>query len=162
MGLLAALLGLLGCDRQRVEALEEGVSTEAQVRAQFGEPERVWDEGGGARTFEYNRQPAGARNYMITLGPDGVMRALRQVLTPQNFAQIVPGMSTDEVRRRLGKPMKVTPFPLKNETHYDWRYVDGPNQTDAKIFTAVFDAQGRVASTQSVLDTTPGQGNSGP
>jgi len=162
MGLISALLGLLGCDARRVQELEEGVSTEADVRAKFGEPEKIWDEPGGARTFEYNRQPAGARNYMITIGTDGRMSALRQVLTPENFARIQPGMTMEEVRRRLGRPMKLTPFALKHETHGDWRYIDGPNQANAKIFTAVFGADQRVVATQSVLDTTPGQGNGGP
>ena len=50
----AALAGtaswlLAGCDPQRIRELEEGVSTEADVRARFGEPERVWDEPGGGR-----------------------------------------------------------------------------------------------------------------
>ena len=31
----------------------------------------IWEEPGGARTFDTNRQPAGQVNYMITLGPDG-------------------------------------------------------------------------------------------
>ncbi len=59
MALLAALLALAGCDPQRISELEEGVATEADVRARFGEPEKVWDAPGGGRTFEYNRQPAG-------------------------------------------------------------------------------------------------------
>ena len=56
---LAALLGvtllLAACDQQRIDELEEGVATEADVRARFGEPEKVWDAPGGGRTFEYNR-----------------------------------------------------------------------------------------------------------
>ena len=86
-------LALVGCDEQKIKELEEGLSTEADVRAQFGEPERVWSEEDGSRTFEYNRQPAGAKNYMITIGSDGVMTALRQVLTPHVFEQIQPGKS---------------------------------------------------------------------
>ena len=62
---------LAACDPQKISELEEGVSTEADVRARFGEPEKTWDGAGGARIFEYNRQPAGARNYMITIGADG-------------------------------------------------------------------------------------------
>lgn len=85
------------------------------MRDRFGVPDQVWDDGGGSRTLEYNRQPAGLRNYMITIGPDGKMSALRQVLTPENFARIIPGMGMDEVRRRLGKPAKVTPLALQNE-----------------------------------------------
>ena len=56
----AALLALLGCDPQRISELEEGLSTETDVRDRFGVPDNVWDEGGGARTLEYNRPPASA------------------------------------------------------------------------------------------------------
>ena len=112
MSLLAVIGGLLGCDPQRIAELEEGVATEADVRARFGEPEKVWDASDmaklpqpgaaavpGARTFEYNRQPAGAVNYMITLGPDGKVSALKQVLKEQTFAQILPGMPMEEIGR---------------------------------------------------------------
>jgi hypothetical protein len=114
---LLALLALPGCDPQRIKELEEGVSTEADVRARFGEPERIWGEPSGERVLEYNRQPAGHQNYMISIGPDGKMSALRQVLNPGNFARVQPGMPMEEVRRMLGKPMKITPYALKNEDH---------------------------------------------
>lgn len=151
LGLLLASV-LAACDPQKIRELEEGVSTEADVRARFGEPEKVWEGPAGARIFEYNRQPAGAKNYMITVGPDGRMSALRQVLTPQNFARVLPGMMMEDVRRMLGKPMKVTPYELKRQTHYDWRYQDGPNLSDTRVFTVVFDADLRVLSTQSTDD----------
>ena len=76
-GASALLLGLAGCDQQAIKELEEGVATEADGRARFGEPEKIWDAPDGGRTFEYNRQPAGHRNYMITIGTDGKMSALR-------------------------------------------------------------------------------------
>jgi SmpA / OmlA family len=165
MGLLLSVLGLAGCDQQRIKELEEGVATEADVRARFGEPEKVWlpadmaslpQPGAaaepGARTFEYNRQPAGKVNYMITIGADGKMSALRQVLTPQNFAKVLPGMRMEQVRKMLGKPMKVTPFALKQQTEYDWRYLVPPNT--ARIFTVVFDADLQVVSTASVDEDT--------
>lgn len=148
--LLAALVW--GCDPQNISELEEGVSTEADVRQRFGAPEAVWDGPDGAQIYEYNRQPAGHRNYMITIGVEGKMIALRQVLTPQNFATIQVGMPMETVRRALGKPKSVTPFELKRETHYDWRYLDGPNESDSKIFTVVFDSDLRVVSTSSVTD----------
>ena len=132
---LAATLALVACDQQRINELEEGLSTEAEVRDRFGVPDHIWDEGDGARTLEYNRQPAGERNYMITIGPDGKMSALRQVLTPENFARITPGMALDEVRRRLGRPAKVTPYALSGETHHDWRFLEPPSQR--KMFTVV-------------------------
>ena len=123
VGLLASVLVLVGCDPQRIQELEEGVATEADVRAKFGEPEKVWDGENGARIFEYNRQPQGHRNYMISIGLDGKMTALRQVLTPQNFAKVQPGMLMEDVRKMLGKPAKVVPYELKKETYYNWRYL---------------------------------------
>ena len=138
-------LALVGCDEQKIKELEEGLSTEADVRTQFGEPERVWREEDGSRTFEYNRQPAGAKNYMITIGTDGKMSALRQVLAPHVFAKIVPGMDENEVRRMLGKPAKMMTFKLKQETDWDWNYIDPPNRE--MQFTVTFGPDGRVLRT---------------
>ena len=138
-------LALVGCDEQKIKELEEGLSTEADVRAQFGEPERVWSEEDGSRTFEYNRQPAGAKNYMITIGTDGKMSALRQVLAPHVFAKIVPGMDENQVRRMLGKPAKMMTFKLKQETDWDWNYIDPPNRE--MQFTVTFGPDGRVLRT---------------
>jgi outer membrane protein assembly factor BamE (lipoprotein component of BamABCDE complex) len=144
------LLALAGCDQQAIKELEEGVATEADVRARFGEPENIWDAPNGGRTFEYNRQPAGHRNFMITIGPDGRMSALRQVLTPQNFAKVLPGMPMEEVRKLLGKPMKITPFVLKKEVVYDWRYNAPPNTS--MVFSVYFDNDLRVLRTGSMRD----------
>ena len=157
---LGAALGIGGCDRQRIGKLEEGVSTEADVRAQFGQPENIWDEPGGARTLEYNRNPAGHQNYMVTIGPDGKMTALRQVLTPQTFARVQPGMPMEQVRRMLGKPAKKTPFPLKGEEAWDWRYMEPPNQS--KYFTVWFDRDLHVVRTQSGPDTDSPEMRGGP
>ena len=161
LSMLAGLTGLAGCDPQRIAELEEGVATEADVRARFGEPEKVWDAtdmaatplagaagAPGSKTFEYNRQPSGNVNYMITIGPDGKMSALRQVLAPQNFAKVLPGMPMETVRKMLGKPMKITPFAASQTSHYDWRYLNPPGSV--MIFTVVFDNDLKVVSTGSV------------
>ncbi len=149
---LCMLQVLAACDLQNIRELEEGFSTEADVRARFGEPENIWNAPGGGRTLEYNRQPSGYQNYMITIGVDGKMSALRQVLTPTNFAKVVPAMMMEDVRRMLGKPMRISRFELKHQTHYDWRYHDGPNNSDARIFTVVFDNDLRVLSTGTAAD----------
>jgi outer membrane protein assembly factor BamE (lipoprotein component of BamABCDE complex) len=145
-------LFLSGCDNQRIAQLEEGVSTEGDVRIKFGEPEKIWDGANGAKILEYNRQPAGTQNYMITIGTDGKMSALRQVLTPQNFAKVTPGMMMEDVRKMLGKPMKITPYELVKEYHYEWRFMDGVNESDKKIFTVIFNSDLKVKSTGSAMD----------
>ena len=151
--LLASFAAFLpGCDNQRISQLEEGVASEGDVKMKFGEPEKIWDGENGAKILEYNRQPAGTQNYMITIGTDGKMSALRQVLKPQNFAKITPGMMMEDVRKMLGKPMKITPYELVNEYHYQWRYLDGTNESDKKIFTVVFNTDLKVKSTGSAMD----------
>ena len=151
MGILAGFLALAGCDQQRIIELEEGVATEADVRMKFGEPERIWEGENGARIFEYNRQPAGHRNYMITIGTDGKMSALRQVLTQANFAKVQPGMMMEEVRKLLGKPGKVVPYEIKRETYYNWRYLADQNNT-SMIFSVVMDSNLKVLRTETGLD----------
>ncbi|HMT17248.1 MAG: outer membrane protein assembly factor BamE [Proteobacteria bacterium] len=145
-GLLAATLGLGGCDPQAIAELEEGVATEADVVQRFGQPERVWPEDGGAKTYEYNRQPSGLRNYMITIGPDGKMSALRQVLTPDNFRRVQPGMGVEQVRRMLGKPARQVPYALQNEVAWTWKFLEPPSTT--KAFNVIFSPDYRVLRTE--------------
>lgn len=147
--LLGAALWLSGCDRQRIGELEEGVSSEADVRARFGEPENIWAAPDG-RILEYNRQPQGQKNYMITIGADGKMVALRQVLTPENFARVRPGMAVEDLRKLLGKPASRTPYPLKNQTAWEWRWLQPPNSP--MVFTAMLDDDQRVVSAGSSPD----------
>ena len=148
--LLAAAIGLSGCDNQRIGELEDGVSTEADVRTKFGEPENIWDAPNGGRVFEYNRQPQGQKNYMITIGRDGKMSALRQVLTPENFAKVQPGMPMEDLRKALGKPAKITPYALKRETEWEWRWVQPPNSP--MVFTATLNDDQRIVRSGSSPD----------
>ena len=152
LALLLVLSLLTACDERAINELEEGVSTEADVREKFGPPEAVWDGPEGAQIYEYNRQPEGFQNWQITIGPDGKMAALRQVLNERTFAEIRPGMPMEDVRRMLGRPMKITTYALKQETHYDWRWRNGPNDSDSQVFTVVFNPDLRVVSTMSVRD----------
>ena len=51
----------------------------------------------GSLTWEYPRGPAGVDTYMITLGPDRVLRSVEQVLTEAHYARIEPGMDEAQV-----------------------------------------------------------------
>ena len=155
--LLGSLLALLGCDPQKIAKLEEGVAAEADVRKQFGEPHATYSEADGSKTFEYSRQPEGQVAYMITIGADGKMSALRQVLKNTEFAKIKPGMDKGDVRRVLGKPAKTAKFDLKpDEEHWDWRWLDGQVP---KVFSVTFDRDGKVMASASMDD--PAQGKVG-
>ena len=132
----SVLVGLAGCDPQRVEQLEEGVATEAQVRKLFGEPANVIPQPDGSRQFEYPRQPEGWTNYLITIGPDGKMSSLRQLLNEANFAKVLPGLSGMQVRAMLGRPAQQQRFELKNEDVLSWRFKQ--NGQDPKLFSVTF------------------------
>ncbi len=150
-GLVVLACALLAaCDVQRTQHMEAGVSTEADVRAQFGEPAAVYDEEDGGRTLEYPHQPQGQVNYMITIGAQGKLVAIRQVLNPDRFASITPGLDKSQVRRLIGRPARAEIFELKNEEVWDWRWLDG---TQSKVFSITFDADGKVQST-AVSDET--------
>ncbi|MCZ2104988.1 MAG: outer membrane protein assembly factor BamE [Comamonadaceae bacterium] len=152
---LLGLLTLAGCDQQRIDELQVNVSTEADVRARLGEPARVWPEAGGANTLEYNRQPSGHVNYMVTIGPSGTLTALQQVLVPENFARVQPGMEQQAVRRLLGLPARQVTYDLSRETDWDWNWLDGP--TRAMVFTATFGPDGRVRRSGSREYVPPSQ-----
>ena len=144
-GLLLGLVALIGgCDPQRVAKLEEGVSTEVEVRKQFGDPVTITVEPDGTKTMDYPRQPEGWTNYVIKIGPDGKMSSLRQLLTADNFARVQPGLGQLEVRNLLGRPAKQQRFDLKKEEVWDWRFKQGQ---ESKMFSVTFNAEGKVTTT---------------
>ncbi|MBU6435920.1 MAG: outer membrane protein assembly factor BamE [Betaproteobacteria bacterium] len=150
MGLLSMLLALVGCDSQKISELTPGESTEADVRAKFGTPTDVWEDADGRRVLEFSRQPEGARNWQMTIDAQGKLLTYKNVLTPENLARLQPGMSELEVRRLVGKPGKVTPYPLKQETTWDYRFLETPSQT--ALFVVTFTPDGRVKSTARLQD----------
>ena len=146
---LVLAVALLGCDVQKIAELEVGVTTEADVRAKWGEPAAVYVEPDGSKTLEYPRQPAGQVNYMLAIGADGKLVAMRQVLKPANFAKIEPGWDKAQVRRLLGLPAKTQRYELKQEEVWDWRFNDN---TENKQFSVTFDTNGRVTATATTVD----------
>lgn len=146
---LAALLSLLGCDQERIAQLEEGVATEADVRQQFGVPEIEYPEADGSRTLAFPRQPEGRTNYMITIGPDGRMSALRQVLKPADFAKVRPGMSREEVRRLLGRPGKQQVYAANPNEDWSWFWLD---RQEKRVHIVTFNPEGRVLSSVDEAD----------
>ncbi|WP_088284636.1 outer membrane protein assembly factor BamE [Ideonella sp. A 288] len=147
---LATAAALAACDQHRIEKLEEGLSTETDVRRQFGEPSHVSERADGSKVLEYPRQPEGSTNYLIVIGTDGKMSSLRQLLTPANFTRVQTGMAQVDVRRALGKPAKTQSFAGKpDEEVWDWRFLDGQQK---KVFTVTFDRERRVLSSATMDD----------
>jgi hypothetical protein len=92
--LLAAALavaGLAACDAVTLNELKPGISTGYEVRDKLGKPGIEWRNDDGSVTWEYTRQPEGTECFMVTVGPDNVLKSIENVLTPQNFARVQPG-----------------------------------------------------------------------
>lgn len=124
--LLAALV-LAACDLQ-MRDLKPGVSTAADVTKAMGRHTFEWKNPDGSLTWEFPRGPAGVVTYMVTLGGDGVLREIVQVLNDQTFAKLQPGMTTDQVRRLIGRPAETMKFANLGEDVWSWKYETGPNE----------------------------------
>ena len=139
-GLLAVILP--ACDNVNLEKLTPGVTTMLQVRQIMGDPTMEWEDADGSTTWEYTRMPYGIVNYMIDFGPDRIVRAVRQVLTEENFAKVRPGMSRDQIRRLLGQPVKEQHFERKRE--YVWNWKTRSDGSYDYFFDVYFDENGHV------------------
>lgn len=147
---LLAALGLPACDSNLLAQLRPGITTAAEARRIMGEPGMEWKNPDGGRTWEYTRQPEGFECFMLTLGPDEVLRSVEQVITPENLARVRPGMSKDDIRRLLGKPRSVQTFALKQEEVWDWKV--GKEVTTDVFFNVHFDLDGHVLTTSRSQD----------
>lgn len=144
----AAMAALLAaCEPQMAASLTEDVSTEADVRAKFGEPTKVTENPDGSRTLLYVRQPNAAGNYVMVIGSDGKMKSLRNLLTPENFRNVQPGMTKQQVQDTLGPVATYKRYDMQREEvwTYHWR----ESQAD-KLFEVTFDYDsGRVKTAVS-------------
>ena len=146
MNKLKAFFNAVKPDTLLLKDLTPGVTTEAQIRDQMGEPETARTYADGSKRLEYPRGPQGLNTYMIDIDPDGKLQAITQVLTAANFAKIRPGMTDDEVRRLLGKPGEIAVYPLKPETVWSWKWREG-GVTEEGIFNVHFGPDHKVSTT---------------
>lgn len=150
-GLFAAI-GLAACDYFALKDLEPGVSTAMDVRDRLGRPGTEWQNDDGSVTWEYSRQPEGTKCYMVTIGPDGVLRSIEEVLNESHFARIERGMTGNDVRRILGRPASQQYFELSRETVWNWRIESAPPASEPTFFTVHFNEDARVVRTSRNID----------
>lgn len=144
------LAGLGGCDYIAQRELKVGESTGDDVRKLMGKPEMIWEDNDGSQTLEYPRGPTGHVTYFVRIGPDGKYRGMAQALTPENFAKVKPGMSSDDVRRLLGKETERNEFKRLEEVVWSWRYL--ADQQRPEFFDVHFDPSGKVKKTARSVD----------
>ncbi len=93
---------------------------------------------------------------MVTIGADGKVARIEQVLTAENFARVRPGMNQDQIRRMLGKPTKVEKFALKKEEVWGYRWLE--SSQEKAFFNVHFNADGVVTTTSRSDDPARMQG----
>jgi outer membrane protein assembly factor BamE (lipoprotein component of BamABCDE complex) len=137
-----ALLGLIaGCASFDGRGLTPGKSTRAEVEATMGRPSEVLARPDGDTRLYFSRLPFGREIYVATVGSDGVLRGIDQTLTRKNIAGLKEGMTTAQVRERLGPPYRNVYMKLidRDVWEYPWRTVE-----DKRILWVQFSRDGTV------------------
>lgn len=147
MNRIAALmlaLAAAACASYGGSSLRPGVSTESEVRATMGVPKTEFSAPDGSKHLFYPRGPLGTETFLVTVGGDGVLRDIHNVLNDDTFESIKTGLTEQDVLRMIGPPAKTMPFPGSNTHAWDYRYVDTFGYT--ADFSVTFDANGVVVS----------------
>jgi hypothetical protein len=130
---------LAGCAANVLRAVSPGMSTD-EVGARVGKPIAEGRLPSGETYWDYTRDPYGY--YRVTFGPDGRVRDLRDLHTEQNFRNVQPGMTPEQVVAIAGVPADYLMEGYANGTRsWTYRYDD---TGITKLFHVIFDAGNRV------------------
>ncbi|MDQ3188937.1 MAG: hypothetical protein M3Q28_08560 [Pseudomonadota bacterium] len=143
------LITLIGCDSRgrayedlRLARLTEAESTEQDVRKLFGEPAAFRDLSGG-KGLVYPLGPEGPHTLLIKIGANGKYQGREDLLARANLDRVTRGMKEVDVLVMLGRPGRAQRYPLKRQTSWEWRFVDGP---ETRVFVVTFDENGTVVN----------------
>ena len=152
----AATLG--GCTSLAPEFLPMGSPIE-QARSGLVRPTGEFALPGGGTRLEFTRGTYGKETYMLDFDASGALIQTEQVLTEDNFATITPGLSSTEVRMRLGRPSDVFGVPFQKLHVWNYRYHAG----DCRWFqVSLSDASQRVTEASIGADPACDGPNSNP
>ncbi len=147
---VASALALIACDSRgrayedvRLMRLTEGESTDQDVRKLFGAPAAVRDLNGG-KGLVYPLGPEGAHTLLMKIDAKGKYQGRDDLLTRSNFDRVTRGMKEVDVLVMLGRPGRAERFPLKQQSSWEWRFVDGGTE---RMFVVTFDERGTVVNT---------------
>ncbi len=104
--LLAALM-LAGCAMPPTQVDLKPGATMAEITAQLGRETASYPLPNGGKRLEFSGR--GARTFMVDVDASGRLVEWNQVLNEDNFRNIVPGMTREQVLMTLGQPSNVAP-----------------------------------------------------
>lgn len=154
--ILSALLPI-ACGSYLGYGLKPGEDTLENVIQTLGKPAMRWQNQDGSAQLAFPRGPLGYHTYMATIGANGKLRQIGNVLDEKNFARILPGMSKEDVLHIIGPsyPNWTVYFERRDELVWEWRYCDAWN--DAARFNVLFDnTSEKVRNTLSLTETQRG------
>ena len=145
---LAALVA--GCASFDGRGLVPGRSTQAEVESLMGAPVQRLALPDGETSLYFSRLPEGRAVYLVTVGPDGVMRSIEQRLVRKNLARIAAGVSTHEdVSALFGPPGRTGYLPLQEREWWEYKYFDYEQR---RVIWVQFSSDGIVREVLDMLD----------
>jgi hypothetical protein len=149
---LALFLTLLlaGCASFNGSGLVPGKSTAADAETLLGKPGQSLKLVNGDSALYFSRLPYGRAMYVVTVGPDGVMKSIDQRMEWANFAKVMANTWTKkEVSELLGPPGKQGRFDRQQRDWWEYRYLLSP---DYRVVWIQFSDDGVVREMYDMLD----------
>lgn len=118
------MLVIGGCESYSGRGLKPGEDRLEDVLHVMGQPAMRWQNADGSSQLAYPRGPMGFHTYMVTIGSDGKLRQIENVMDENHFGRVQPGMSKEEVLRILGPafPGWTAYFKARDELAWEWRF----------------------------------------
>jgi hypothetical protein len=156
LGALSLVMATAACTLMRPPAsLPPGTSI-ADARQTLGAGDEYPLPNGGTRLSF----PRGKDTYMLDFDASGRLVQSQQVLTPQTFATIQPGMPQAEVLTRLGRPAFVFPVGYQRLQVMNYRF--GGLEGDCMVFqVSISNTTGNVTEAGTGADPRCSTGDKG-
>lgn len=154
MGIFLMLI-IGGCAAYGGRGLKPGEDRLENVLHVMGQPAMRWQNTDGSFQLAYPRGPMGFHTYMVTLGADGKLRQIENVMDEKNFARIEAGITKDEVLHILGPSFSgwTAYFKARDELAWEWRFCNAWNEPAR--FDVLFDNS--KATVRKAISATEGQ-----
>jgi len=134
---LVSVVMLAACATVSPGDLKPGAST-ADIRSQLGNEVASYPLPGGGKRMEFRGN--GARTWMLDVDASGKLVDAVQVLNPDNFKNVVPGMTREQLLMTLGQPSNVAPGGRQGGQVWFYHY----QNTQCQWFQVPLGAAGRT------------------
>ena len=146
----ATVLLLSGCASFSGSDLVPGKSTAADAQQSMGRTDQQIKLANGDTALYFSRQPLGRTMYVVTFGPDGVMKSKEQRMQYAYFAKVVANSwGKKEVAELLGPPGRTGRLDRLKRDWWEYRY---RQDMDYRVVWLQFSDDGVVREMYDMLD----------